>query len=115
MVGDLLPDGGLILYVSPSCPQCETAMANLAKAQESLGDGMPPLLIIVEGDASAIVEFIAPLGLRAQVYSDVTGALRRDHGISIFPCYFRLDTDLRITGYGPLRDDPEDVIALARR
>ena len=114
LVGDLLPDGGLILYVTPSCSQCENAMVNLAKAQKSLGNGMPPLLLLVEGDARDIANFITPLGLKAQVYSDVTSALAKEHGIRIYPCYFRLDANMHITGYGPVGQKPEDVMEIAR-
>jgi hypothetical protein len=114
-VGDLLPGGGLVLYVSPGCPQCERAMVNLAMAQETLGDAMSPLLIIVEGDAQEIAGSLAPLGLHAKVYADVTSAMANEYGIRIFPCYFRLDPDLRITSYGPLVQDTDDVIALAER
>jgi hypothetical protein len=74
---------------------------------------MSPLLIVVEGDASDVASFITPLGLKAQVYADVTSALGKEYGISICPCYFRLDNDLRITGFGPLKQNPEDVIGLA--
>lgn len=92
-LADVLPSGGRMLYVSPTCGSCiRASLAFNGWLQAQHGD--PRAGVIVTDDAAATPIFAGLLSDSAvalPVYCDVTQSLRRDYGMMENPAFFILN------------------------
>lgn len=89
-LAELLPDGGSILYVSPTCGACvqaSLAFGDWFQEQRSRGNTR----VIITDDLRATPEFARTLHdslSTTQIYCDVTQSLRREYGMTENPAFF---------------------------
>jgi peroxiredoxin len=100
LVPELLPEGGLILFVSGVCPSCYTSMNALKSAADDLGSRVLPAIIICNDAPSDLAQYTRDHGIHIAVYHDREQRLSRMYGVVTLPTYIRLGADQRITAIG---------------
>lgn len=110
LVRDLLPDGGVILYLAAACPSCEETLALLReKAKEGVRPDQP-VLVIFAGDA----EFIHRLAIEGneliRVAVDPGEVLAHHFGLDIFPSYYWLDAEQVVTRIDAMEGESDEVL-----
>lgn len=96
----ILPNGGLILFLSSSCEACFDAIDQLAEAAKSSPHTKGRLALIVFRDGREAERYIKDKGYDLPLYLDLEAALVRDYGIMAFPSYFVLDASGNLSAMG---------------
>ncbi len=106
-VRDLLPNGGLIASVSPSCNVCvEVALALVSAKQMSQASDCE-IVLILQGDTyEALTEALREEQVTLPIYRDIEQRLIREHGVNVNPTIFLIDSSgiVRHIGAGPHSD-----------
>lgn len=103
-VHELLPCGGLLASVSPSCNICVDIALSLDRVRRSLPTGCCSLLLILQGDTyDALVESLDQEGVILPMYRDLEQRLIREHKVNVNPTIFLIDSSgtVRHIGAGP--------------
>jgi len=106
LIHELLPRGGVLVFVSAGCESCFQAVDALSAARRRVGRGAPDVIVVVIGDPSGLSQYIADHGYGIPVFRDWQQALVKEYGVRAFPCYFVLDNDLHLTHIGTNMSSP---------
>jgi len=87
-LSELLPEGGIILFLSSGCVSCNEIMTQIAhegNLAEKLSD---KLVIVVDGNVEPLIRFTDSLNLEFGVYQDIERHLSLNHQVRAFPAFF---------------------------
>jgi peroxiredoxin len=88
--------GGVILFLSPDCPLCNT----LAGSIGALVNELAPTIAVCRGVAEACAVFSKQLGNAVEFLADPSGETAALYGVSAFPTAVIIDGSRKIRGYG---------------
>lgn len=100
---DVLPTGGVLLYVAPGCDQCIGAARYTSEwlARQGVGDSLG---VVVADGLKGSLELEVKLkssGLHLRVYADRDRTLRDRYSVTVNPAVFILDGEkLQLVGEG---------------
>jgi hypothetical protein len=88
--------GGVLLFVSPSCPACEALVSSLALEREEL----PPTIILCRGDRAECSHFSDRFGANPKLVSEPLGETGARYGAVGVPTAVAIDRSKRVRAYG---------------
>lgn len=100
MIGDLLPNGGLVYYASPGCGSCRESLADLQYVLDARDTATLDILVIAVGTMEDGAQFLTSTGFKQPFVMDIQNSLSVEYGVEIFPTYFCLDENLRVLSFG---------------
>jgi len=96
-VRDLLPRGGLILFVLPECGSCYQSIINLEKLIVSKRLDWARAIVVASGDPGDFIEHFNPETSPLRILFDISRALPDGYGVKVFPTMFCVDTSQVVT------------------
>lgn len=96
IITDLLPEGGLVVVLSASCPTCIETVVKLNQTVLRSNGNHRQVLLIAEGDPTELVAGMAERGIDLPLYHDTPEALAREHHLLAYPAVFSLDAEGRV-------------------
>lgn len=87
-VHELLPHGGLLIYVSSACDMCVGALEALSSAQAGAGRRAPAALVVLNGDPDSLTVRLRSRGLTMPFFRDISQSFERDYHVGVFPTTF---------------------------
>lgn len=100
---ELLPMGGVLVSISPTCYVCLDVAQAFQEASERMGEGLCPTSLLVQGEVTdALLATLREQGIHLPVFADPQGTLVRVHKVTNNPTYFVLDPDgvVLYSGFG---------------
>jgi hypothetical protein len=88
--------GGILLFVSPSCPMCLHLVGSLHKLSSDMAS---QAVVVCQGNDKDCKTVLGRLQVKRPVLLDPTGGLSRRYGASVKPTVVLLSGDRRIRGY----------------
>ena len=105
---DQLPSpGGILLFVSPSCPMCLHLVGSLYKLSAEMASRT---IVVGQGNDKDCKIILDRLQVKRPVLLDPTGGLSRRYGASVKPTVVLLSGDRRIRGYA----HPQDAVEIEK-
>lgn len=104
---DILPAGGVMVFLAADCQSCFDAVDAVAKGREAAGDRAKDVVIVANGETSKLEAYIADRGLALPVYRDMEQSLIRDYHVLTFPSYFCMDSNFVVTEFGATKSNPD--------
>jgi hypothetical protein len=95
-IQNLGAQGGVILFLSPSCSVCKYLASTIGKTAT---EELPPILAFCSGDQEACAGLLETLGSAVQPLDGADGSIALYH-ISSFPTAVVIDGDRKIRAYG---------------
>lgn len=111
-VKNLLPHGGLVLFMYGECASCGEALAELGHAIDAAPGSVDKLAIIVADCGGEFTRVVTDLGLRSRVLMDQNEVMIRHHGLFVYPCYFQLDAGGAVVKLGADVNDAAGFLSL---
>jgi len=102
-VRELLPDGGLLVSVSPTCHVCVEVAVALQTACDRIQSPTADAVLLLEGESSEVLmAALKEHDVRLPVFWDVEQALFHVHKVNSNPTWFVLNSSgvLKDIGYG---------------
>jgi hypothetical protein len=101
-VRQLLPEGGIILLVSPGCDVCITAAVQMQMAVASLGVNEAHAILLTKHAAGGgqLRDTLRARGVNLEVYCDVQESFLREHHVAANPAFLALDKDGIVLDFG---------------
>lgn len=115
-LGEVLPAGGLITYVSAGCESCFGVAEALDAAVRH--DGGMDAIILVHGDPAELRRFCADKDLQVLIFQDTEDAFALRYMVAVFPSHVVLDERCRVLELGAGLDQEDDyarILAHGRR
>jgi hypothetical protein len=96
-IHELLPHGGLLVYIAAGCNSCYLALSALQEAQGAAGDDARPFVVIVDGDPDSLMAGLKERDMSVEFFHDVERSFSRHYHIGIFPTSFVIADGGRLT------------------
>ncbi len=89
-IHELLPAGGMLLYVSSGCEACARTLKSIGQVREARRGDSFDVILVVRGDPGEFTSLADSLGTDVPMYHDAEDAFARVFHVSTFPTAFRL-------------------------
>jgi peroxiredoxin len=103
--------GGVILFLTPTCPMCADLVSKLVGAEPNQ---VAVLLAICRSGRTSCVGFLSQLNRKFRTLVDETGETAKMYDVTAFPTAVVVDSELKIRAYGHPKD-LVDITGLVRR
>lgn len=90
-IDEILPHGGLLVYVSADCPSCFDALLQLDSAIQAVSPAAKEVVVLAGGDTQELLSFSTAHAFSYPLLEDVDQVLMRQNHVLVFPAYFELD------------------------
>jgi hypothetical protein len=87
-IHELLPHGGVLVYVASGCNSCIDALEALKEAQEAAGARARAVIVILDGSPDSLAARLRARDLEVSFYHDVEQSFAHDFHVGIFPASF---------------------------
>jgi peroxiredoxin len=101
---ELLPQGGLLVSILPTCQTCLDVAISLNQARHELEAATCSVVLVLNGHADeALLDSLREHKIDFPLYFDPAQSLFREYGVEHNPAYFLLDSAgvVRFVGFGP--------------
>ena len=96
-IHELLPQGGVLVYVATGCNSCVDAITALDAVQRAAGAEARPALVVLDGHPDSLAAGLAAAGIEMTFYHDVERSFTKLYRVAIFPSAFVIDEHGRVT------------------
>lgn len=106
-MSDVLPDSGLIVYVSTSCEECVKTIKMVNRYRRDSQNRDLPVVVITRGDPGTLLSLMADNGIDMPVYQDTEDAFASVYHVSALPSVFVLNGNRLVADMagGPKAED----------
>jgi len=98
---EVLPEGGILLYISADCGSCFASMTALQNTLMADGLDDRSAVVVAFGSPEPVVQYAKDNGIRLRIVFDVERILGREYGVTTFPTLIGIDHDHRVTALIP--------------
>ncbi|MFC1475931.1 TlpA family protein disulfide reductase [Candidatus Zixiibacteriota bacterium] len=114
-VRELLPQGGLFIYLTMGCESCLGTIEKLAQAQREAGEDIQPVLLVTYKDTQELSDSLKQRGILLPLYRDVEATLVADFRVATLPTTFLLDEDGIVRKMIAGMDSPREFVELLQQ
>jgi peroxiredoxin len=92
-IHELLPHGGVLVFIASGCNSCLAALQALHDAQTAAGAEARAALVVLDGDPDSLASGLRENGLVMPFYHDAERSFATQYHVGIFPTSFVLADD----------------------
>ncbi len=91
MSTEILPHGGLLVYLSAGCESCKETVKALEEAMHQAKHKPKDVAVLLLGPVGQFGEFLSSEGISIPLYCDLQEVLARDYGANVIPTAYLVD------------------------